>query len=445
MKQQLILFILLFCNFCFSQSAKSKISLDEAIDLGLKNNLEIQKADKELQKAYKEKWKTISIGLPQINSSISYQNFLELPTSIVPAEFFGGKSGEFAEINFGTEQIANASISLKQLLFDGTYIVGLQGIKLYLEVAENLNEKTKQKIKSSIITAYTNVLLAKENVKILSKNLEILSKNIEETHQLFINGFEEEESVEQLRLTISNIISQLNYAKKLENISKQMLNFVLGFDLNIEIELTENLESLTLKSLSTNSLTTNIDLKNNLDIKLAENVVFEKKLFYRLEKAKALPAISAFISGAYTGNSNSFTFTEKNQKWFRSSQFGLKFDIPIFSSLGRSASSQKAKITLDQAKINLNETQKKIDLNYKKIKTEYILSTENYLRAKENLSLAERIEEKNRIKFFEGVSKSFELRQAQLQLYSAQSSFLKSMNEVISKKSELETIINRPK
>mgnify|MGYP003956110531 CR=1 FL=1 len=141
MKQQLILFILLFCNFCFSQSAKSKISLDEAIDLGLKNNLEIQKADKELQKAYKEKWKTISIGLPQINSSISYQNFLELPTSLVPAEFFGGKSGEFAEINFGTEQIANASISLKQLLFDGTYIVGLQGIKLYLEVAETLTGK----------------------------------------------------------------------------------------------------------------------------------------------------------------------------------------------------------------------------------------------------------------------------------------------------------------
>ena len=64
-----------------------------------------------------------------------------MPISLVPAEFFGGNPGEFAEISFGTEQIANASIKLEQLIFDGTYIIGLQGIKIYTEVAENIKKK----------------------------------------------------------------------------------------------------------------------------------------------------------------------------------------------------------------------------------------------------------------------------------------------------------------
>ena len=425
-----------------AQSVSEKISLKDAVDWGVRNNLTIQKADKELQKAYKEKWKTISIGLPQVKSSISYQNFLELPVSLVPAEFFGGKSGEFSEISFGTEQIASASIRLEQLLFDGTYIVGLQGIKLYLEVAENVKKKTEQEIKKEIISAYTNALLSKENIKILKNNILKLSKNVEEVHHLFKNGFEEEESVEQLRLTLNKINSQLKYAEKIELILSQMLNFLLGIDLDKPIELSDTLDSLTLKNLNFQEIFKSDDLNNNLDLKIAENSVFEKALLYKLEKAKALPTFSGFIDGAYTGNSNRFTFTEKSQKWFGSSVFGLKVDIPIFSSLGRTASSQKARITLEQAEIGLKETRRKIQLNFQKLKNEYSLSVENYFSAKENLSLAERIEEKNQIKFFEGITGSFELREAQLQLYSAQSSFLKSMSEVINKKSELETIIN---
>ena len=62
---------------------------------------------------------------------------------------------------------------------------------------------------------------------------------------------------------------------------------------------------------------------------------------------------------------------------------------------------------------------------------------------KENLDLAERIETKNQTKFFEGIGSSFELRQAQSQLYSAQQEFLQSMLDVINKKAELETVLNQ--
>ena len=217
MKNCFLLFLLLI-KILFAQNESNSISFSEAVEISLTYNLEMQNANKELEKAYKEKWKTISIGLPEITSSFVYQNYIELPTSLVPAEFFGGKLGEFAEINFGTEQTANASIKLNQLIFDGTYIIGLQGIKLFLDVAKNVKKKTEQNVKSSVISAYTNLLLSKENLKILRLNSSNLKQNISETEELFENGFIEEESLEQLKLTYNEIMSQLNYAEELEKI-----------------------------------------------------------------------------------------------------------------------------------------------------------------------------------------------------------------------------------
>ena len=436
------LLLLILSKILFAQNESNRISISEAIELSLIYNLEMQNANKELEKAYKEKWKTISIGLPEVTTSFQYQNYIELPTSLVPAEFFGGKSGEFAEINFGTEQTANASIKLNQLIFDGTYIIGLQGIKLFLDIAEKMKKKTEQNVKLSVISAYINLLLSEENLKILRLNSLTLKKNIIDTDELFKNGFIEEESLEQLKLTYNEILSQLNYAEELEKIFRQMLNFIIGYDLDLKVRLTDSLEGLAFKSSNKNNFIDNFDIENNLDFKIALNNVNEKKLFYKLEKAKSLPSISAFYNAGYTGNSNSFTFTEKNQKWFSSSLFGLKVDFPIFSSLGRSASSQKAQLTLDQAQLSLEIAEKNINLKYQKVKTEYFMQLEKYFISKENLELAKRIESKNQIKFFEGLSGSFDLRQAQIQLYSAQSAYLNSMKNLINKKYELELITN---
>ena len=122
--------------------------------------------------------------------------------------------------------------------------------------------------------------------------------------------------------------------------------------------------------------------------------------------------------------------------------FGLRLSIPIFSSLRRSASTQRAKIALDKAKTQLTETQERIRLQLEKAKSDYLLAIEQYATTQENLNLAERIEKKNQIKYKEGIASSFELRQAQTQLYTAQQEYLQSMVDVINTKTELEVIAN---
>ena len=428
----------------FAQTLPDSVSLEEALAFGEQNNRTIQNANLEVQKAYKQKWSAIAIGLPQISANANYQNFIELPTSLIPAQFFGGNEGDFAEVQFGTPQTMDAGVTVQQLIFDGSYLVGLEASRVFLAISENILEKTQLEIRKNIVNTYSSVLLARENIQFLENNHKNLTNTLEELNQLFRNGFEEEESVEQLRLTLSGVETQLRYAKNLERITLNMLKLLIGFPTQSPLLLSDTLEKLTDASLFSLQISEDISLSNNVDIKMAENNLLSETLLYKYERSKSLPRLSAFLNGNYTGNSETFSFTQSNQKWFGAALFGINLQVPIFSSLQRSANSQKAKIAVSQAEKSLTETQERITIEVQAAENEYQLAVENYFTSKENLALAKRIEEKNQTKYFEGVASSFELREAQLQLYSAQNNYIKAIQNVIQKKLALETLLNTP-
>ena len=443
-KIYLITFVLFGLHFPICQTLPELVSLEEALAFGEQNNRNIKKASMEIRKAYKDQWSTIAIGLPQISANADYQNFIELPTSLIPAQFFGGNEGEFAEVQFGTPQTMTAGLTLQQLIFDGSYIVGLEASKIFLKISENIFEKTLLEVRRNIVQTYSSVLLARENIDFLKKNKNNLEKNLLELNQLYENGFEEEESVEQIRLTLSGVKTQLRYINNVERITLDMLKLLMGFPIKSPLILSDDLEKLTNDSLFNFKVPENLSLNNNIDIKIAENNLLSETLLYRYERSKGLPRLSAFLNGNYTGNSESFTFTQQGQKWFGAALLGINLQIPVFSSLRRSALSQKAKIAMLQAENDLTETQERILIEVKAAENDYKLAVENYFTNKENLELATRIEKKNQLKYFEGVTSSFELREAQLQLYSAQNNYIKSIQEVIQKKLSLQTILNTP-
>ena len=442
MKIKFLIIFSLFLANAKGQNLPESLSLSEAIEFGLSNNRSIINADREILKAKKERWKTISIGLPQISSEINYQNFLEMPVSLVPAEFFGGQMGTFSELIFGTEQNMIGSVKMEQLLFDGSYLVGLEASRIYLKISENLFEKTNLEVKKLITTTYTNVLIAQFNISFLEKNKKNLEVNLKEIHELFKNGFEEEESVEQMQLSLSQVNSNLKYAQNLMKITEEMVKFVIGYPTEKPLLLKSNLEDIFNEEFYFKTIPEITNISNNIDIKIADNNVKSEALQFKYEKSKSLPKLSGFINQTYTGNSNEFTFADRDQKWYGSSLVGLNLKIPLFSSLGRSAISQKAKISLDQAKTELTETQERIRIEVNAAYNDYDLAIDNYFTEKENLRLAERIEKKNQIKFFEGIVQSFELRMSQMQLYNAQNNFVAAIHSVINKKTQLETLLN---
>ena len=146
-----ILFFIAFTSYGFSQGEITSLSIDEAIEYGIKNNRNLLNAEREILMAYNEKWKTIATGLPQITANLDYSNYIELPTSLIPLEKFGGPPGEFSEVQFGLEQRAFGSMKMEQQIFDGSWIVGLQATKVYLETSKNFYEKTLLEVKEGVI------------------------------------------------------------------------------------------------------------------------------------------------------------------------------------------------------------------------------------------------------------------------------------------------------
>ena len=434
-----LFFLLLNLN---AQSSPKELSLSEATIFALENNPEIINAKRDIDKAYKEKWKTIAIGLPQVKANFDYTNFLEMPVSLIPAQFFGGKEGDFAEVSFGTEQSLVGSARITQMIFDGSYLVGVKATKTYLEVSDNALKKTNIEVKKSVYNAYLNTLLSIENITILDKNIRNLEDALNEAKKIFENGFSEQQSVEQLKITLSELKSKRKFAYQFNLLSKDILKISLGYNIEDELTLTSSIESIIDSLAIEIPLIESWDLNSNIDVKIANTNVEYKRLEYKLEQTKSLPTLSTFLSGAYTGNNNSFLFNKQNQKWFGSALFGVNLKVPIFSSFGRSASSQMAKISYEQSKTKLETLEKQIKVTLKNAKANYELGLDDFYTTKSNMKLAESIERKNKIKFSQGIVSSFDLRQAQTQLYAAQNKYLNALKNLASKKIEFETLLN---
>ncbi|MBG50176.1 MAG: transporter [Pseudozobellia sp.] len=446
-KYILNLFILFLSVTALAQEPELKtysFTLEEAIEFALENNYSAINSDRDLVDARKQKWETIADGLPQINGSVSYQNQLKQPVSLLPAELAGGEPGTFIPVVFGQPQQMTATATLTQKIFDGSYIVGVQATKSFLSYSANNNEKTDQDVRKAVVEAYGNVLLAKESVAIFEKNKGTLENNLFETQKLFENGLSDEESVEQLQITLSSVDNQLKNAVRLENITLQMLNLVMGIAIDAPTQLEEDLDALAVKQIDFELMETQFNIENNVDYKMAINLTEQRFFEWKLARSRALPTLSSFVNYGSSSFADKFDFFSSDQDWFDSSVLGFDLSIPLFSSGKRSASTARAKIALEKAKTQLSEAEEQIRLQLEQAKSNYILSIEEYNTAKENLGLAERIENKNQIKYTEGLASSFDLRQAQTQLYDAQSGYLQSMVEVINKKTELELILNDP-
>ncbi len=443
MKNKLILIFALFGLAMQAQDKKQSysFSLDQAISHALTNNRSEINAGRDIEIAKKKKWETTAMGLPQINGSISYQDNFKLQTSLLPAQIFGGPAGEFAEVSFGTKHNGGGSLSLTQLIFDGSYIVALQASKTYLQFYENYKIKTDSDVKEMIINSYGNVLLAEESAQILQKNKTILEKTLFDTDQTYKNGLIEEENVEQLKITLSSVNSNLNYVTRLKEISLKMLKVNLGIDIDATLTLTDKLELLAQNNLDLALKPVEFDPKGNINYIISQNFVDQRNLEMKLQKSKALPTLAAGVNFGYNSFGNTFSFFNSSQRYFNYSNLGISLNVPLFSSFARSARTQQAKIALEKAKTDLTDAEQKLKLGYQNAKSNYEYSIEQYNSSKENLKLAERIEKKQQIKFKEGLSSSFDFTEAQRQLYTSQQSYLQTMVDVISKKAALEKAI----
>ena len=421
------------------------LSISYARSFALENNYKMKNSRQDVLAADKKVWETTAIGLPQVSGKIDYNNNLivgTMPLTITdPA---GNVNTSF--IQMGSPHSTSASLTVYQLIFDGSYIVGLQSAAVYKQISELAEFKSETLIDEAVTSAYAGAILNDEIVNILEGNVETLEENLEQTTAYYENGLTEEQNVQQLKILVSSTKNLLFSAERERETAYQMLKFTIGMDINDPIKLENGLEFLLLNNLDESLSEQGFKLEDNIDFEIENNKVKSQELLAKLEKSKYLPSINAFYNTKQDAFAENFDFFSSGQDWYGAQVIGVSMNIPIFNSGSKHVKVQQAKIELEKAKTSQKETSQKLILDFQRAKNTYLSSINQYYTAKENMELSKDIRGKEATKYFEGMSTSLDLSNAEVQMFDTQKSYVQSIFALIQSKAAIDRYLKvRPK
>jgi outer membrane protein len=381
------------------------------------------------------------MGLPQVNGEFSYNYFINLPETVFPVSLFNSLAPAdlFIAQTIGTKQNISVGATLSQLIFNGSYLVGLQSTKAYKKIAELAVNKTENSIKEAVYLTYSGILVLDENLKILDKNIAVTKKNTSDVKEIFKVGLGEEQAADQLEYSLTSLESnKKNLARTRANLLNA-LKFLIGKPSTEEIVLETSLDEILKIQDKLIDESKFLNWENNIDYKISENSKRTKELLLKYEKSKALPSVAGFLSSsqnAFAQKFDSFTID-----WNQTTTAGLKIDIPIFSGFERKYKAQQAKIEIEKATLELNNTKERLTKDAKEHYNSYQNALEQLETAKKLQNLSQKIYKTQQTKYFEGIGSSFDLIQAETQKYQADNAYFQAISEVIQTKIKLESLI----
>lgn len=424
LKILLVALIVPFALFAQTQ----QFSLQQAMEYGINNNVLVKSAGLDVQNAQVTVNNRLSSGLPQVDITVDYQNFFKLPTSLIPAEFFGGEPGEFVAVQFGTEQNLSAGISASQLLFSGSFFVAVNAAKEYVELVNAQKELTENDVKKNVEFAYYSALIGKEFENLLQKNIDNLSKVHFEISEMYKQGFVEQIDVDRLTISQTTLDGQLENAKRQSQLATNLLKFSMGMDLATNIELTDSLGAIK-KDLAFTANDQNY--LNRPEIYILNKSISLNDYNVRLNKSMYLPTLALYASYSQNAQRNSFNFFDSNEPWFETGLVGVKMQVPVFSGFQRRTSVQAAQIGLEKAQLDLQNATQGIMLEVETARTNYLNAQTDLDTQNKNIELAQKIYNTALIKYREGVGSSLELNNAESTLYMTQASYIQALFQLV--------------
>ncbi len=439
-----ILLLMSSLHVAVAQEEPTSLSHEEAQKYALKHAYSLHYADMDLREASYRNRELTAIGLPQINADVSFTNFLDLPTTVLPANAFNpaAPEDELVGVRFGTDYTSTAALNASQLIFDGTYFVGLKAAKTYVKLNQYGVEQTKNELRKSITEAYALASMAAESVEVLEGNLKSVESLLKETRALFESGFREELDVDQLQLQLSSMKNAVRQAERNAEITLNMLKFQIGMPVVTPVKLSTTLDELADVSYMPMMLERDLSLVNHTDILTNETNVQLRELNVRAERMAGAPNLTGVFSAQQQAFRNDMDFFGQTSQWFPNTFWGLQLNVPIFSGLNRYNKVQQAKVEVERAKRQLDQVREGLELEVRTQRANFSSAMEVYNTEKENVALAEKIFNVTSRKYKEGLSGSFELQQAETQMLNAQSSFLQASYEVIAAKAALQKALD---
>ena len=442
-RKNTILILALALTTGFNATAQSSYTLEEAKKTAIENSAAVKNAKIDILIAEKKVWETKAIGLPQINAEGSFSHFLDIPTQVMPARAFNpmAPEGELVGVKFGTDYSVSANLTVSQLLFDGRYLIGLQAIQKFKEVADHSLVKTEKIAREEAEDAYYMVVVSAEQIKILGQTIKKLEKLKNDMQLLANEKMVEQTDADQMALNLSRLQNNLTLAQKQNELAVDLLKLKMGFAMSKQIQTTDSLATFLDGFNPNDHIDKMFNSSNNIDVQMMETQLALDNLDVKNQKAAGMPTLGAFFQTQQQAFRNEFNFFA-NKPWYPANIWGVNLSVPIFSSGQRTSKMRQAELIRDKREVSIGSMKEGLDLQVKNAKVQLTSSWDIMQNNITSMAIAEKILNNSQIKFTEGVISSTEFTQSENQYIVSQSDYINSAYQMLKAKLELDKLMN---
>lgn len=447
-----------------TSAGSQTLTLDECIAYALNNSVNVKNAVVDEKIADARVKETRGIGLPQVEASVGLTHNQKLPRFFLqnpePGQesFFdisgisGIQPGDVvaAQNFFQLKSAGNAAVSVSQILFNGSYLVGLKAANAYRELSVKSTEQTEEQVVQQVTKAFFGVLINKDRMNLFDNNIARVDSLLKTTQAMFRNGFAEGIDVDRIQVTLNNLRAERDKFYNLQELSVQLLKFQMNYPMNQPLDVSGDIAALKIDKDLLQNYELQWDYTQRSDYQLLEANRNLQELDVKNKFSAGLPSLVAFANLGYSTQSptiGGLFRTETNiadgdgigpDKWYPFTSFGVSLSIPIFSGLQRSYRLQQAKLNLMKVENSFTTLKSAIDLEVKQAAINYLNAIKTLESQRANTSLAENIARITKIKYEQGVGSNLEVVDAEASLKEAQVNYYNALYDALIAKVDLD-------
>jgi len=429
-----IIAVALLINSSTMAQTINQLSAKQAVDYGMKNSAQVKNALLDVLYQEQENRELTGAALPKISATGNLTDYTDIPTTLIPAEFFGGTPGTFEPLQFGTKWSSAATVTLSQVLFDGQVFIGLSARKVVIGQRQASSEITQINIRSNILKIYYQLVASKTQIDLLDSNINRLQKLDHDTKEIYKNGFAEKLDVDRLTVQITNLQTQELQTKNSIANGYTGLKILIGMPVKDSLVLTDTLSDDKLReNVLENS---NYNYADRKEYQLSELSNKLNELTVKRYKESQIPTL--YFNGSYGkqgySNSNHVDIYDENSSWYTTSYIGLNLSIPIFSGFSTRAKIQESKIQLRQSQNQLEDVKRNIDNDVAVAKNNFATAIATMDFQKQNMELAATVYDQTKTKYEVGTGSITDINNAQTDLQAAQTNYINALYNAITAK-----------
>ncbi len=440
--KRVICAIALLCTVMMveAQEAKSQmtLTLEEAVDIALSDNPTIKIAELEVERYDYVRKATMGALLPQVSVDGTLNQTLQ-SQSMARGFSFGGD--QYTTIT------AAGNVSLA--LYAPTVYRTLKMNSKEAESAVESARSSRIELVAAVKNSFYSVMLAQRSLEVLLESSETSKQTVDETQVKFDNGLSAEYDLLTAQVQYSNLQPTIIATRSSIDIAKDLLKMYLSLPLDVEVEVTGNLDNLH-DIVMNSSANLSRDISGNSSIRslaLSEEILSQQ---LRINNASRLPTLSAYGTINYTGNnmdsfsldgSDTTTTSSNNYFWQTPSSVGLSLSIPIFSGFTRTATSRQIENQINQLELQRRYTEDSVNVSLATAISDINSAREQLFAQKQTVEQAIKAYDISNTRYTAGAGTILELNTARLTMTQAELNFSQAIYDLLVAKAEYDRII----